>query len=597
MRLKKPIVACSAVALLALAACGGSSGNGSSGNGGNSQAPVTSGSNFGGQGASGQGKEELQPPAPPVPGAKSGGTLTVLSDAGLTTMDPTEAYYTNTSSILSGLVTRSLTQYVYDASKKEMVLVPDLATTLGKANKNFTSWTFTIRTGVKFENGQPVTPEDIKYGIERSFDRATFPGGANYSNQYFLDGDKYKGPYKSPGDYKGVVIKGQQLTIKMAKPFPDMPYWGAFPAMGPIPPGKASNPATYKNHPWATGPYMFKQGGYVPGQSLVLVKNPYWDPNTDPGRHQYINEFDFNFSTDSAKIDATMLADTGQGQSTLTLDSVLAADYQKFQQQSADRLVTGSEPCTFMWYPDNRKITDINVRRALGWAYPYQAAWAAGGYIQGVTRVPASNVMPPGIPGRVEYNPLPGHTPGTTDPAKAKAILQKAGALNYEIKFAYSTDVPTSVAVKNVVVQALTQAGFKVSPVATTSANYVADILTNPKADVNVRSVGWCSDWPSGSSWMPPEFQTTDIATSGFGSNYAAFSNKAVDDRINQIQLLPLDKQPAAWNALDKEIQLKYYPVVVTGYGGVAAMRGSKVHEDMVDATFGEPYWKNLWLG
>jgi hypothetical protein len=35
----------------------------------------------------------------------------------------------------------------------------------------------------------------------------------------------------------------------------------------------------------------------------------------------------------------------------------------------------------------------------------------------------------------------------------------------------------------------------------------------------------------------------------------------------------------------------------VTGYGGVAAMRGSKVHEDMVDATFGEPYWKNLWLG
>jgi peptide/nickel transport system substrate-binding protein len=214
-----------------------------------------------------------------------------------------------------------------------------------------------------------------------------------------------------------------------------------------------------------------------------------------------------------------------------------------------------------------------------------------------VTRVPASNVMPPGIPGRVEYNPLPGHTPGTTDPAKAKAILQKAGALNYEIKFAYSTDVPTSVAVKNVVVQALTQAGFKVSPVATTSANYVADILTNPKADVNVRSVGWCSDWPSGSSWMPPEFQTTDIATSGFGSNYAAFSNKAVDDRINQIQLLPLDKQPAAWNALDKEIQLKYYPVVVTGYGGVAAMRGSKVHEDMVDATFGEPYWKNLWLG
>ena len=44
---------------------------------------------------------------------------------------------------------------------------------------------------------------DIKYGIERSFDRATFPGGANYSNQYFLDGDTYKGPYKSRARLQG----------------------------------------------------------------------------------------------------------------------------------------------------------------------------------------------------------------------------------------------------------------------------------------------------------------------------------------------------------------------------------------------------------
>ena len=292
-----------------------------------------------------------------------------------------------------------------------------------------------------------------------------------------------------------------------------------------------------------------------------------------------------------------MLADTGTGQTTISYDDVLAADYQKFSQEASDRLIVGGLPCTFMWYPDNRTITDINVRRALAYAYPYQAAWAAGGYIQGVTRTPASNVMPPGVPGRVAYNPLPGHTPGTTDPAKAKQLLQQAGKMGYEIKFAYSTDIPTSVAVKNVISQALTQAGFKVSPVATTSANYVADILTNPKADVNVRSVGWCSDWPSGSSWMPPVFQTTDIATSGFGSNYAAFSSQAVDDRMTQIQLLPLSQQPAAWNALDKTIQEKYFPVIVTGYGGVAMMRGSKVHGFNNDDTFGMPTWKDMWIG
>ncbi len=82
-----------------------------------------------------------------------------------------------------------------------MILVPDLATNLGTPNNDFTTWKFTLRPGIKFENGQAVTAADLKYGIERSFDRATFPGGANYSNQYFLHGDTYKGPYKSPGDY------------------------------------------------------------------------------------------------------------------------------------------------------------------------------------------------------------------------------------------------------------------------------------------------------------------------------------------------------------------------------------------------------------
>ena len=46
-------------------------------------------------------------------------------------VDPTEVYYTDTASILSGLITRSLTQYMYDPTTKEMILVPDLATDLG----------------------------------------------------------------------------------------------------------------------------------------------------------------------------------------------------------------------------------------------------------------------------------------------------------------------------------------------------------------------------------------------------------------------------------------------------------------------------------
>ncbi len=597
MRLKKPMIAVSAAGLLALAACGGSSGGNNPGGGGGSN-PATDTGNFNstGAGQAGAGKDPTATgPAAPMPGAKSGGTIYAEQAGAITTLDPTEAYYVDSASILQNLVTRSLTQYEYDPSTKSMVLVPDLATDLGRPNKNFTSWTFTLKKGIKFENGQAVTPQDIKYGIERSFDRSTFPGGANYSNQYFLDGATYKGPYKSGTKYNGVVIHGMNITIKMAKPFPDMPYWGAFPAMGPIPPGHASDPATYKKHPWSTGPYKF--GNYVPGKSLTLVKNPYWKASTDPGRHQYVNEWDFSWGQDSSKIDATILQDQGQGQFTFTYDNVLAPDYPKFQQQAANRLVTGPNPCTFMWYPDNRKITNVNVRRALAWAYPYKASWLAGGSIEGVTRIPAWNVMPPGIPGRTQYNPLPGHTPGSTDPAKAKALLKQANALNYKITFPYDTDVPTSVAVKNQIVLALKKAGFNPQPYATTSSNY-ATLIANPNAPINVRSVGWCSDWPSGSSWIPPEFQSTGLPKSqNLGTNYEAYSSKYVDNQINKIQTLPIKQQPAAWTALEKHIMLKDFPVILTGYGADVMAHGSKVHGMYNDSTLGMPTLRDMWVG
>lgn len=594
MRLKKPIVAVSTVALLSLAACGGSGGTDNTGDDGpTAPGPASEDTEKAGDGgAAGQGKELREAPAAEIDGAQTGGTMEVISISGLNSMDPTEAYYTNTYSILASLVTRSLTQYVYDDG--EMILIPDLATDLGTPNEDFTEWEFTIRDGVRYENGQDVTCEDVRYGILRSFDRATFPEGADYSNAYMLDGDKYKGPYKEGTEYDGAVCDGMTLTLKMAKPFPDMDFWGAFPAIGPIPEGKESDPAKYRDHPWATGPYMF--GDYTPEKSLQLIKNPEWDPATDPGRHQYVDEFQFDFDTATAKIDEIMLEDQGDAQTTVSYDSVDVANYLKFKQESADRLIVGSDPCTFMWYPDYRKIKEIEVRQALAYAYPYADAYAAAGVIEGVTRSFGTNIMPPGIPGRVEYNPLPDHEPGETDPAKSKELLAAAGYQpgEYEISFLYATDDPASVDVQKQISAGLEAGGFKASPVATTIAES-STVRADPDAKINVRSGGWCSDWPSGGSWFPPVFGGLNI-DEGLGANYAVFDEPEFNKRIDEIQALDPKDQPAAWNELDKYLQAEYFPVFVTGYGGVAMMRGSKVNNMEVDTVSGMPTWKDMWL-
>ena len=582
-----PALALLAAGALTLGACGGS-GSGTS---------TTGGVDVNNLGNTGDGKDPTAQGPVTIPGAQKGGTVTVLTNLGLTTtLDPSEVYYTDTGSIMSGLVTRSLTQYRYDPQTKQMVLVPDLATDLGTSNDTFTKWTFTIRPGVKFEDGTPVTAKDVAWGIQRCMDAKTFPTGAcqYYANVYFRGGSSYQGPYTAPNQsFKAVKVSGDKLTIFMDKPFPDMPYFGSFPAMGPIPQGKASDPKTYKNHPMATGPYEFAK--LNPSKELVLKRNPYWDPKTDPARTAYPDEYDFKTQVPSEKIDQIMLADAGQGQTTLTYDNLLAPDYSKMQQTAPDRLTVGGEPCTFYWGPDNQKITDKRVREALSWAYPYKDAILAAGRIPGVTAQPATNLMPPGIPGRSPYN-VTGHKSFQTDPAKAKALLQQAHAVGYEIKFLFRTDDPTSVKVKDAVAKALTQAGFKATPVPTTIAGY-STIQDNPSSDINVRAAGWCSDWPSGATWLPPLYASTHAdKTHSLGVNDAVFSNPSVDRQLDAIQRMPLGRQPDAWNKLDEQIMAKYFPLFPTYYGGVAMAHGSRIMGDNDDVNDGQPTWMTMWV-
>ena len=381
----------------------------------------------------------------------------------------------------------------------------------------------------------------------------------------------------------------------MAKPFPDMPYWGTFPANGPIPLGKVSDPKTYKNHPWSTGPYMIKT--FSPSKELVLEKNPYWDPATDPARTQYPDGYDFKLQQPSEKIDQILLADTGAGQTTLTYDDLLAPDFQQMKQKAPDRLTLGGSPCTYYWAPDNRKITDKKVREALSWAYPYKNAILAAGLIPGVNAIPATNLMPPGVPGRTPYN-VTGRQGFQTDPAKAKALL-KSGRTPWATRSSSCSGPTTrsSSRCKDAIVKALTEAGFKATPVPTTTANYAA-ARDNTSEDINVRSAGWCSDWPSGSTWMPPVLGSTNPdKTHSFGANYAAFSNKAAD---NQMDADPDAAAGPAGGRLERRSTSRSRRSTSrcspTYYTGIAQAHGSKIKGDNDDNTLGMPTWKDIWI-
>jgi peptide/nickel transport system substrate-binding protein len=587
MKRNKPLALVAGAALLTLAACGGGSSDDGEGSGGTER-------EFGGQ-EGGSKNADLQGPAAEIEGATAGGTITVYlaGDPGPDSLDPTGGWSVTGNSIQQALTHRSLTQYIRDENGQP-VLVPDLATDLGTPNDDYTEWTFTIREDATWEDGQPVTAEEVAFGVCRSLDSTAFPSGpgTEYSKHYFAGAEDYEGPYtaKDPKcqNWDGVSVSGQDVTIKMSVPFPDMDYWGAFMAMGPSPLGNASKPPNYGQKPLATGPY--KVESYKPNEELVLVKNDQWKPESDPGRHQYADEWVFKFNQDQAKVDEIMLSDNSDSQTAVST-SLGSDKYNDANSQLGERLVQQTSQCVSTLTPDYTKITDINVRKALAYAYPYEDVWIAGGEVPGVTRVPANSVMPPGMAGKKEFQ-VDGEQI-TYDPEKAKALLEEAGVeMPYPITMVYYEVDPLAKATQDQITKGFEASGFKVQaiPVQESPYNIWLDPDSKVNKKLNLRGVNWCSDWPAGSTMLPP------LLKGGAVYNTAGFDEPSVNDEMDRINTLPLDEQADAWGALDEKIMTEYFPIIPTAFRNDLFVFGSKIGNPTGDGSIGAPNYKDLYV-
>src|SRR5689334_1608152 len=134
MTWRRPAAALAVACMMGLSACGGGPGDDPAARRSTAQ---------GGNAGSFKNADARAPLAVPSDAAK-GGTLTVLTNQVPATLDPTRAYYTDSTAILSDLVLRSLTQFVYNPDTNDMQLVPDMATDLGRPSQDNKSWTFTL---------------------------------------------------------------------------------------------------------------------------------------------------------------------------------------------------------------------------------------------------------------------------------------------------------------------------------------------------------------------------------------------------------------------------------------------------------------------
>jgi len=146
----------------------------------------------------------------PIATNPKGGTIHLFKfspeTGGFDAMDPQRIYTGEDLAFFGATMFRSLTAYKHSTDPIEGTsLVPDAATDTGTHNADGTSWSFTLRDGMKWQDGSDLKCEDFAYAASRVFQQDVLPGGPTYVINYLDiptndDGSsQYPGPYTVRG--------------------------------------------------------------------------------------------------------------------------------------------------------------------------------------------------------------------------------------------------------------------------------------------------------------------------------------------------------------------------------------------------------------
>ncbi|WP_432029477.1 ABC transporter substrate-binding protein [Streptomyces sp. 1222.5] len=519
-------------------------------------------------------KADSTGPAPEVKDAVKGGTIYSLDQFDMDHMDPAQIYV-STEGAITVPIMRGLTGYKLD-EKGGCTLVGDAATDAGTMKNGGKTWSFTIKDGIKWEDGSDLSMDDVRHTFERLF--ASFvTEGPRYVQQWLVGGDKYKGPY-SGKELDSIEVSGKTITFHLTEARADFNYTLAMRGYSLVP-KKHDTKEKYDKRPFSCGPY--KIGDRKIGKSLTYVRNDHWDAKTDPIRNAYPDKYVFQFGFELIASTDRYMADKGNDQYTMSIFNEVAPERIAQVLTNAklkERVLTQVDTVTYYWPINMTRIKDVKVRQAINWAWPHQQLQTIRG--GKASSELATTILSPVTPGYEKFDLYGTDKKPGGDPVKAKALLKEAGKVGQKLVIAYQHSdnaVKSAVAIKN----ALEAAGFQVVNKQVDKSTFYTQIgkIDN---DFDLFAAGWSPDWPNGYSVFYPCWSGKNIGDGR--SNYAQLNDPSVNKAIDAAsKIADPDKANKAWGNVDRQIM--ELAAVVPDYHSIRNwMYGSKVGNVVFDA-------------
>ena len=559
MRRRRTLVAVTAGALsLALAACGGGSASddGTDDGGGDDAAKPVQNAAVGKVFA---------------PSDKKGGTIRMATTENWDSVDPGDTYYALSWNLVR-LYGRSLVMYKSAPGEEGNTLVPDLAESLGEPSADNKTWTYTLREGIKFDDGTPVTSKDVKYAVARSLDKEVLPNGPGYFNDWLDVGD-YKGAFKDKNldNFTAVETPDDRTVVfKLKAPFAGFDYMAMLPSTVPVPQAKDTG-TKYKEKVIATGPYKFES--YAQDKNFTLVRNDQWDPATDPNRPALPDKITMTYGVNADDLDNRLLA----GELDVDVSGV------GVQAAAQGRILTDEAlKARSDLVPDNRlsftaingdvpPLDNVECRRAIEYAVDRTGYSQAYGGPQ-VAPI-ATHLTPPGIAGSTDFDLYPAGPDSKGDVAKAKEALTKCGQPNgFETNAAFRQDRPKEKAAAENLQQSLARVGIKLTLKGYPTGDYF-ELYAGKPAFAKQQKLGlmqhaWGADWADGYGFLSQIIDSRVIRASG---NYnLTVKSKKVDSMIDQaLQEQDKDARDKLWADIDKQVMEEAFILPGVFYAGI----------------------------
>jgi oligopeptide transport system substrate-binding protein len=386
------------------------------------------------------------------------------------------------------------------------------------SNEDSTVWTFKLRRGVTFSNGDPVLPSDFKYAWERVVQKEF---GSKVA--YHFDPIKGKAAVDegTTKELSGVRADdaNMTLTVEMAFPYSAFAATTSHLVFSPVP--KNVVQALPDQTKWeqgimiGNGPFKMKEA-WQHDRSVTLVRNEtYWGGLNN--HKAYLDEIVFRISKDVDSAFADFEA--GNGHTGYIPPGRFAEAKAKYAGRNATEPSLGAYYWVFnmkdpaVGGPDNKKL-----REAIALAIDRQAI--VDTVYNGSRRV-ATGLTPPGLPGYKEGL----DRESGRDLERAKTLMREYGKTPPTIKINFN-------------------AGSGHEPVATIVQANLRDIGINSELDPRDRTTyfntlrqgtgqfaraGWIGDYVSYDNWTYPLYHSKSIG----GDNLAHYSNPAVDTLID----------------------------------------------------------------